>query len=296
MPTLIEGQDKDAKDSYAIEKSDITTFASKYLGLNMLHPGGYKASSELAGLCGMSGNSLVLDIACGKGTSSRFFAKKFGCNVTGIDMDEDRLQSAKALSEKDRAIRSRVKFMCANAENLSFADNTFDIVIVQAALYLLEHAEKAMEEAARVTKPGGRVGFLELTWLKEPSNEIIEEAKGIFGRYLTQAKSSAWQDLIANSGLEITEVKLYNYEATTIKDENAFTFLKVLWKMTTNSAIRNKARKNSSFFIKHPGYMGYGLYVGEKRGRGRIVEPEEMMPCLIALTYLQPQAQTPPLK
>lgn len=208
---------------------------------------------------------MVLDIACGKGTNSRFFAKKFGCDVTGIEIDEDRLQSAKAFSEKDRAIRSKVKFMCANAENLPFADNAFDIVIIQAALYLMENAEKAMKEAARVAKPGGRVGLLELTWLKEPSNEIIEEAKGIFGRYLTKAKSSAWQNLIVNSGLEIAEIKLYNYEATTIKDETVFTFIKVLWKMATNSAIRNRTRKNSSFFIKHPGYMGYGLYVGEKK-------------------------------
>lgn len=97
-----------------------------------------------------------------KGTSSYYFAKEFGSTVTDIDIEESLLKSACQLKEKGEAGK-RLSFIQANAENLPFEDDQFDIAIFQAALVLMDNNEKILNEAARVLKLGGRIGILELT-------------------------------------------------------------------------------------------------------------------------------------
>ena len=256
-----------AKHLSYMDECDIHDFNSHHLGLSTLHPGGLGASGALAALCGMQPGLSVLDIACGKGTSSRFFTDKFGCKVTGIDIDEDYVQCARMLSKKKSALGSRLQFINANAENLPFADNAFDIAIFQSVLVLMDHADKAMKEAARVIKPGGRLGILEFTWLEQPSQEILEEALDICGHcyYFTRANPGDWQALIRDSGLELKEAKMYKLETPKIGDEGISTVLKVLWKITTNSALRNRFSKNNAFFLRNLDRIGYGLYVGENK-------------------------------
>ena len=71
-----------------IEKCDIFDFMAQHVGLSVLHPGGFEATSELANRCGFNEDQKIIDIACGKGTTSIYLAKRFGCKVIGIDFSE----------------------------------------------------------------------------------------------------------------------------------------------------------------------------------------------------------------
>lgn len=73
------------------EKCDIFDFMARHVGMTVIHPGGFKATRKLLGALQLSPESRVLDIACGKGTSSFLLAENHGCNVAGIDLAGDLL-------------------------------------------------------------------------------------------------------------------------------------------------------------------------------------------------------------
>ena len=97
----------------------------------------------------------VLDIGCGPGVMAHDLLKR-GCTVWGIDASEKMIALAKAKMEK-MGDTSRAHFSVGDIENLEFPDAEFDAVICMGVLEYLLSDLKAIEEMARVTKPGGTV-------------------------------------------------------------------------------------------------------------------------------------------
>src|SRR5699024_6636101 len=64
---------------------------------------------------------------------------------------------------QDRGIVENVDFALANAENLPFADNTFDCITIGFGLRNVTDKQAALNEMARVTRPGGRTLVLEFS-------------------------------------------------------------------------------------------------------------------------------------
>lgn len=123
---------------------------------------------------GLKSDAKILDIACGTGLASEPLAKA-GAKITGIDRSEEMLDFA----------RSRMPgqtWQRGVAEKLEFADNTFDAVICAQAFHWFDRP-KAMEEAVRVTKPGGIVAI----WWKhlmsdDPVKTLADRIAGEFGK------------------------------------------------------------------------------------------------------------------
>ena len=97
----------------------------------------------------------LVDIGCGPGTITLGLARAVAPGaVNGIDHDPVYVQAAYSLAS-DRGQR-QVKFECASALALPFADNTFDVAFENDMLiHLADQAVDAAAEAYRVTKPGG---------------------------------------------------------------------------------------------------------------------------------------------
>jgi ubiquinone/menaquinone biosynthesis C-methylase UbiE len=58
---------------------------AQHVGLTVIHPGGLSATSELAEASGLREGGHILDLGCGKGTTAIYLARKYGCDVTGVD-------------------------------------------------------------------------------------------------------------------------------------------------------------------------------------------------------------------
>jgi len=106
---------------------------------------------RMVNFTGAQKGSKILDVATGTGQQAFAFAKK-GCEVIGIDLSEAMLNVAKKKNKYRNA-----KFEIADATNLPFEDNSFDISSISFALHEmpLSIREKVLKEMVRVTKPKG---------------------------------------------------------------------------------------------------------------------------------------------
>ena len=97
----------------------------------------------------------ILDLAAGTGSSSEPLAKK-GAAVTALDFSEGMLAAG-------RKKRSYIDFVHGDALALPFEDNYFDVTTISFGLRNTQDYEKALVEALRVTKPGGRMFVVEFS-------------------------------------------------------------------------------------------------------------------------------------
>lgn len=110
-------------------------------------------------------NSLkVLDFGCGNGWLSILLAKH-GAKVWGIDISEELIKQANQFADKE-GLSEKICFQVMAAENLSFEDNFFNLIIGSAILHHTE-LSLAINNLNRVLKPGGRAIFV------EPMNQNI---------------------------------------------------------------------------------------------------------------------------
>jgi 2-polyprenyl-3-methyl-5-hydroxy-6-metoxy-1,4-benzoquinol methylase len=92
----------------------------------------------------------VLEICGGSGMMAEKFARA-GARVTGTDFSPAAIARAR---ERARRYHFDATFLVADAENLAFANHSFDIVAVHDGLHHLDNPERAISEMARVARRG----------------------------------------------------------------------------------------------------------------------------------------------
>ena len=106
---------------------------------------------EAAGFAS-AGGLKVLEIGCGLGTDGAQFAEA-GAEYTGVDLTAAAVELA---SKRFQLYGLAGKFQTADAENLEFADESFDLVYSHGVLHHTPETQQAIDEVHRVLKPGGR--------------------------------------------------------------------------------------------------------------------------------------------
>lgn len=252
-----------------IERCDIFDFMAQHVGLSILHPGGLQATSELAEKCSITEATKVIDNACGKGTTAIYLAKRYGCPVTGIDISENLIAEARHLAQRNK-VTDKVNFQIADALNLPFSDNEFDVAFSQAMLVLVDDQKKAIQEALRVIKHGGKAGWIELSWKKEPARDFLAKVSNEICAYCMANVHTfeGWENLFSQAGFRKVEVMCYSMEFQGItgmrRDEGFVNSWRVMFRYLTNRRIRNRMNSLNRFFKAHPEYFGYGIYIGTK--------------------------------
>ncbi|MBU7029279.1 MAG: class I SAM-dependent methyltransferase, partial [Theionarchaea archaeon] len=93
----------------------------------------------------------ILDVGCGTGAVTEDIAALTEGRITGIDIDDRKLEYAK------KELPGHVNLMVADVLNLPFKDNTFDLVAFSIVLTHIREQQKAVTEMTRVTQKNGIV-------------------------------------------------------------------------------------------------------------------------------------------
>ena len=115
----------------------------------------------------------VLDIAGGTGDLAAKFATRVGPEGTVVlaDINDSMLRVGRDRL-LDRGIVENVRFAQADAQQLPFPDNSFDLVSIAFGLRNVTDKDLALRSMLRVLKPGGRLLILEFS---KPQNPLIEK-------------------------------------------------------------------------------------------------------------------------
>ena len=113
-------------------------------------------------------NQNLLDVAGGTGDiATRFLNQTKSGNATILDMTESMLQEGtKRITNS--TLSSRMRWVVGDAMVLPFKKNTFDIYTISFGIRNVTNIDKALSEAFRVLKPGGRIMILEFSKLPNP--------------------------------------------------------------------------------------------------------------------------------
>jgi SAM-dependent methyltransferase len=128
--------------------------------------GKFEVWREILDRLALGGNERILDLGCGRGAVLTAVAARLTTgSVTGVDIWSKKDQSGNAKEATLRnaeveGVRDRVRLETGDMRALTFADDSFDVIVSSLAIHNISGAAeraKAIAEAFRVLKPGGRL-------------------------------------------------------------------------------------------------------------------------------------------
>jgi ubiquinone/menaquinone biosynthesis C-methylase UbiE len=113
----------------------------------------------LARIVRASATDGALDVACGPGTLALPFSRHVR-SICGLDLTPAILERARLAAAAERL--GNLSFALGDAQALPFADGSLDIAVTSFSLHHMADPSGVIREMARVVKPGGRVGVIDI--------------------------------------------------------------------------------------------------------------------------------------
>jgi SAM-dependent methyltransferase len=129
---------------------------------------------RLVEACGIGPGMTVLDVAAGTGNAS-IPAAKTGADVTASDLTPEFFDAGRARAEAEGV---ELEWAEADAENLPFGDESFDVVMSCIGAMFAPRHQAVADELVRVSRPGGTIGML--NWTPEGMIGALFRAMGPF--------------------------------------------------------------------------------------------------------------------
>ncbi len=152
--SLLEAHERAGKDPHALRIDDLAP-------IEEFHIGGREATLRLGRLAELDETMRVLDVGCGIGGPARAVANEYGCAVTGVDLTEEFCSAGNLLTERV-GMSGQVVLQHGSGTNLSFTDQSFDVVWTQHVTMNVEDKRQFFAEIARVLVPGGKYALYEI--------------------------------------------------------------------------------------------------------------------------------------
>jgi len=238
--------------------------------------GGWKGTNRLIELLNINKmkKPKILETGCSAGYITRYIAKRFDCEIIGIDLGDLVLEIAR--EETQKLNLTDVIFQTGNVENLPFPDNSFDIVFGEAITALVPNPIKVLKEYKRVLKPNGKVATLDLFMKKSLSEELVKEISNIMsiviGTQIRIKTFQEWEQIFTESGFN--DIKMDEYYDDLFKRSYSFAelakiMIKMLYHMIVNKEMRKKLSPALKFAGKFQktlkgGHFGYLIFTGTK--------------------------------
>jgi SAM-dependent methyltransferase len=166
-------------------------------GLYASRRGKFFVWSELLCQLELRGDEHVLDLGCGRGTVLLLAAQQLTTGrAIGVDLWRKSDQSGNAIDATRRnaaaeGVEGRVELHTADMTALPFANDSFDLVVSNLAVHNVKgepRRRKAVEEAVRVLRPGGRLMIADILGTSQYFNHLMR-----LGMLDVQRRSLGWR-------------------------------------------------------------------------------------------------------
>lgn len=240
------------------------------LGLTK-HYGSLDATQELLDMTGIKSGQRVIDLGCGVGATPVYLAQELQSQIIGMDLIESMLHRAQ---ERAAAflVLDLTPFLAADARYLPFPDNCFDVVLLESVIVFFKNKVRAIQEYFRVLKPGGSLGFTEMTWLKPPTQSYVDLF--LKSAFVTSHQMDEWKGFLTEAGFENVVGQEYAIDPSR-ESKGRFkrygsgflikTITRTIKLLLTDKSARAFFKDGTSGLSKDIlEYVGYGVYAGQK--------------------------------
>lgn len=252
-------------DTAEIQALDPYAFMA-VIGKTVIHPGGRVATEQLLRRARIVPETRVLDVGCGVGTTAIEVARRYGANVTAVDISPLMLERARA-NVRAAGVEEKVAVQEGDILRLPFPDASFDCVIAEAVTMFVDR-ERAAGELARVCKPGGSVLATEFMWRRPPSEEAREIFLGQVCPGLRFDTVDDWKQIYERGGLESLEIEQGPFEMMTprgfVQDEGVARMLRIVAGVAARPAYLKKMAWLMPRMRRAVPYLGYVVIAGKR--------------------------------
>ena len=230
------------------------------------HYGGLAANDSLARLADIGPLSRVVDFCAGLGGPARYFADRYGADVTGIELTLARVKGAAELTRRV-GLQDRVRVIAGDVMAVPLPDACADVVVSQEALLHVPDKSRALAEAFRILKPGGRLAFSD--WIAHRSlsakdRDLMWQGMAVTGLF----DLNAYAALIESVGFVVTSAEDLTAEWAEILEQRLAMYLKL--RGETEAA--GTAAGHDAFYesyvrfveLVNSAVLGGGRFAGEK--------------------------------
>ncbi len=111
---------------------------------------------KLAECIGLSNGASILDVGCGYGLSAKALNARYKCRVLGVDLSPEMIAAGVALNHSPA-----IRLVVGDGEHLSpvVGDRRFDYVLYNASIFIFPDVAKAVGDACRCLRAGGKIAF-----------------------------------------------------------------------------------------------------------------------------------------
>ena len=181
------------------------------------HYGGLQANDALAQRAEIKPGEHVADFCAGLGGPARYLAHRYGAVITGIELNPNRVTGAEGLTRRV-GLQDRVRIIQGNVMDVPLADESMDVVVSQEAFLHIPDKGKALREALRILKPGGRLVFTDWVAHRPLAPDEAETMwRGIAAQ--TIQSFATYRDLLQGTGFVIRSVDDLTTEWGVVLDE-----------------------------------------------------------------------------
>lgn len=230
-------------------------------------PGGKDSIRILVQNCFITKDSKVLDVGCSTGYVSFEIAHLAKCSVVGVDISENMIKSARKTKKKE-PLGHLVEFKVADAMNLPFQKETFDIVVSGGSTAFIEDKARAIQEYKRVLKQWGFIADINFFYKAKPPTSLLKKLNYILGIKIEPWNKNYWTNLYEEADLEryfiyedhikpVPRQTVENYCATMSKEKRLSS--------TIEKELKKRLIKTMSVFNKNHEYLDYGIFIYRKR-------------------------------
>lgn len=216
----------------------------------------------------------MLEIGSNTGFTSVNMSLLTGCNVVGIDINEQSVKKATQYA-REHGVENRVQFVQGDAVHIPFQDNEFDVVWASNVTSFISDKKRAIQEYLRVLRPGGTLIVVPIYYIKSVPDHILQEVSKAIGVNVERWNKKFWLDLFAsvsdesNPTLEIYYDQEFRYlDRTNFIPEYVEQIIEANI-IDSSTMIKKHLKERFGYFMRlfneNLKYAGFSVFLFQKR-------------------------------